>query len=181
MLSVLRHFVESKVPTSWPIAVVKGNFVSDVTKAKLDWDAGVTGITDHITLNGAALDLTDSTDAGAIDELMGLQVGGLIQLDLFDSVLAYGSFELTSSIQDVTDSNGVLIRGAQVMTLSVTNVHVFAGVGGTFLDAADVVIPTGTVGTKADGFGTDGTGFVASNANLDRGRSPKTSGARWLR
>ncbi|SFS22515.1 LEPR-XLL domain-containing protein, partial [Yoonia litorea] len=140
--------------------VVKGNFVSDTTEAKFDWDTDNAGsnIDTLIALDGTSLDLTDATSDGAIDILVGITIGGFIQLDLFGSVLAYGQFTISSSIQNVADGNRT-IAGAQVLTVSVSDVNLFAGVGGQFtLDGDD----------KATAIDPDaGTGFRATGANLD--------------
>ena len=76
-------------------------------------------------------------------------------------MLGLGTFSLDiSDHANLDDGNGITITTAQSLTITLRNVNLFAGVGGTFdYDAA-----TGrAIGVNSSA----GTGFVVNNAALD--------------
>ena len=94
---------------------------------------------------------------------MALSIEGSVDLDLFGLVLATGTFEMTQ--QDgvvINDGNGINLTNASLMTVSLSNLNLFVGVGasldenGSPDDISDDFINTGSA-----------IGFTVAGASLD--------------
>ena len=65
---------------------------------------------------------------------MGLQVSGVVSLGLFGFVVGTESFTITQATTDVDTGTGTTLAdltGASVLAVSLSNLNLFAGVGGS--------------------------------------------------
>ena len=112
---------------------------SPVGVTKLDWATATNGTNDP---DGR---LPAFTMDGATD----LQLSGSMTLDAFGFVLASGSFDLFKGTMTVTDGT-TTVTDASLLTIELTNVNVFAGVGGAF-DGDDSINVDSAIGFSASG------------------------------
>ena len=92
-----------------------------------------------------------------------LSIEGSVDLDLFGLVLATGTFEMTQ--QDgvaINDGNGINLTNASLMTVSLSNLNLFVGVGASLND-------NGSPDDLSDDFINTGSaiGFEVAGASLD--------------
>jgi hypothetical protein len=134
----------------------------------MDW----TSLSAVIVDGSGALDITL---AGGLDETSGIKLGGDIDLNVLDTVLATGSFQLTTKTLDINDGTNEIV-GAEVLIFNLSDVSFFAGIDGSFNG-----VETASDGTKATGIdNSQGTGFVANNGGFAntaaRGAAVRTGG-----
>jgi len=125
------------------------------TSPRINWFTATNSTNDPDSLIPAFGDkLTSSVE---------LFIEGSVDLDLFGFVLATGSFEMTQqSGLTISDSNGISLTNASMLTVSLSNLNFFVGVGAS-LDE------NGTPENISDDMiSTDGAvGFEVSDASLD--------------
>ena len=104
--------------------------------AKLDWSAFGAHGTDYTGLNiDAALAALNGTDLGALTASVDVALDGGVALNVLDGVLvAKGNFDIALGQLRSADLPSGATQDADVMTLTLENVGVFVGVGGSFDD-----------------------------------------------
>ena len=166
---------------------------------------GVEGLTFKATGTVLVNRATDAAGAGAVErinwatatdtasalpvfsakltKLVELQVDGSVSLDAFGFVVGTASSSLTKATADVTTGNAALgtaglLSGARLLSITLTNVNLFAGVGaslnenGTLTNVLDDTITTaGAIGFAV----TSGTVKVAVVRPAGLGALDKTS------
>ena len=124
--------------------------------AKLDWSAFGAHGTDYTGLNiDAALAALNGTDLGALTASVDVALDGGVALNVLDGVLvAKGNFDIALGQLRSADLPSGATQDADVMTLTLENVGVFVGVGGSFddkgtADYSDDEVVNGTLGFGA--------------------------------
>ena len=91
-----------------------------------------------------------------------LKVSGLMRLNLGGYVMASGSFVVAKSSLPAANLGGNGVLAVDLLTLDLTSVNLFVGVGGAFAGTGSGITTTGA------------TGFVAQSANLSVGLAKST-------
>ncbi|HMJ89761.1 MAG TPA: hypothetical protein VK530_08085, partial [Candidatus Acidoferrum sp.] len=126
--------------------------------------------------NPTKLDWDQLTQDGVVSGLEGLtadlnlSVSGSLDINISGFVLIAGTFKITKLSNQHIDDGTIIIDGATVLVIELSNVFLFAGIEGAFVRDGDGVV-TGLDTTNA-------IGFSVNNASLDLaiiGEAPSTT------
>jgi hypothetical protein len=137
------------------------NIADEVSDTKLNWNALTLDSAAFATVTGlAAVGATDNTLGVVFDNTLGFSFGGSFRGEIDGTVLLAGS--LTGDIialetLDALPGTVAVTETVNVMSFTVSNGYLFAGVGGSFTTDDGVVT----------GIAAGGTGFTAADLSLD--------------
>ena len=139
---------------------------------KYNTASGAVGGTNAVAIDWAPVISGDTSPLEGLAGDVTLTVSGLVRLNLGGYVLAAGGFTLSkSSGSNVTlGSNGSV--SFDLLTIDLTGVNLFVGVGASFAGETGVIVTTTGSGPTLS---TVATGFLASGANLSVAMAKSTA------